>query len=394
MSIPSAASSASPSGPSVRPRERFSTHVRNFWQRVSEGRQIEDLWTQFAADARASYGFYGSDVDWDEIKKLPRWRQPLHVAKEFFWALLLKMTPARRVLLLIAVVMFLLSSLKLQIGSFFLDIKFEFVAAALFLLLLSLELADKVTMKRDLEIAREIQTWLVPSFPPEVPGAEIAFASRPQNSVAGDYYDAFFATAPGADGGKLTLVIADVAGKSIPAALLMATLQASLRTIAGEGASLADLVMRLNRYACAHSLDGRRFTTAVLAEYEPATRRLSYVNAGHNAPILRRANGDLEKLDIGGVPLGIQSAAAYETSTKDLQPGDALVFFTDGVVEAFDENGVEFGNERWLAAIRALPEVTAQEALQFLMTRVDVFAGVTRQSDDITCMIFRATRPA
>ena len=371
-------------------RERFSTQVRDFWQRISEGRQIDDLWTQFAADARASYGFYGSDVDWDEIKKLPRWRQPLRVAREFFWALLLKMTPARRVLFLIALVMFLLSSLKIQVGGFFLDVKFEFLSAALFLLLLSLELADKVIMKRDLEIAREIQAWLVPSFPPDVPGADIAFASRPQNSVAGDYYDAFFATA----GGKLTLVIADVAGKSIPAALLMATLQASLRTIAGEGASLSDLVLRLNRYACAHSLDGRRFTTAVLAEYEPSTRRLSYVNAGHNAPILRRVNGDMEKLDVGGVPLGIDANGAYETSTKDLQPGDALILFTDGVVEAFDETGAEFGDARWLAAIRALPEVTAQESLQSLMTRVDAFVGVTRQSDDITCMIFRCKRPA
>jgi phosphoserine phosphatase RsbU/P len=383
MSTPPIASSA----PSVRRREHFSTHVRNFWQRVSEGRQIEDLWSQFAADARASYGFYGSDVDWDEIKKLPPWRRPLHVAKEFFWALLLKLTPARRILLLVSLVMLIFAGANS-------DMRFEFFAAVALLLLLSLELADKVTMKRDLEIAREIQTWLVPSFPPEVPGAEIAFASRPQNSVAGDYYDAFFATTAGADGGKLMLVIADVAGKSIPAALLMATLQASLRTIAGEGASLADLVLRLNRYACAHSLDGRRFTTAVLAEYEPATRRLSYVNAGHNAPILRRANGDMEKLDIGGVPLGIVSAAAYETSTKDLNAGDALIFFTDGVVEAFDENGAEFGDARWLGAIRGLPEVTAQESLQFLMTRVDAFVGVTRQSDDITCMIFRAKRPA
>jgi len=382
MSTPPAASSA----PSARTHEHFSTHLRNFWQRVSEGRQIDDLWMQFAADARASYGFYGSDVDWDEIKKLPRWRQPLHVAKQFFWALLLKLTPARRILLLAALVMLIFSGIKV------LDIRFEFLAAAVFLLLLSLELADKVTMKRDLEIAREIQTWLVPSSPPEVPGAEIAFASRPQNSVAGDYYDAFFATTAATDGGKLMLVIADVAGKSIPAALLMATLQASLRTIAGEGASLADLVLRLNRYACAHSLDGRRFTTAVLAEYEPATRRLSYVNAGHNAPILRRANGDMEKLDIGGVPLGIQSAAAYETSVKDLRPGDALIFFTDGVVEAFDESGQEFGDARWLAAIRGLPEISAQESLQFLMTGVDAFVGATRQSDDITCMIFRANR--
>ena len=384
MSTPPAASSAT----SARTREHFTTRLRNFWERVSEGRQIDDLWTQFAADARASYGFYGRDVDWDEIKKLPRWRQPLHVAKEFFWALLLKLTPARRILLLAAFMMLLLSDVKI------LDIRFEFLAAAVFLLLLSLELADKVTMKRDLEIAREIQTWLVPSSPPPVPGAELAFASRPQNSVAGDYYDAFFGTTAAAEGGKLTLVIADVAGKSIPAALLMATLQASLRTIAGEGASLADLVLRLNRYACAHSLDGRRFTTAVLAEYEHATRRLSYVNAGHNAPILRRANGDMEKLDIGGLPLGIDSAAEYESSAKDLRPGDALIFFTDGVVEAFDENGQEFGDGRWLAAIRNLPEISAQESLQFLMTTVDAFVGATRQSDDITCMIFRAKRAA
>jgi sigma-B regulation protein RsbU (phosphoserine phosphatase) len=379
----------SPPAPAVRPRERFGTHVRNFWQRVSEGRQIDDLWTQFAADARASYGFYGSDVDWEEIKKLPTWKRPLHIAKEFFWALLLKMTPARRVLLLIALVMFFLSAIKFQFGSFVLDVKFEFFAAFLFLLLLSLELADKVTMKRDLEIAREIQTWLVPSFAPEIPGADVAFASRPQNSVAGDYYDTFYPTLGGAQGGKLMLVIADVAGKSIPAALLMATLQASLRTIAGEGASLADLIVRLNRYACAHSLDGRRFTTIVIAEYDPASRRLAYVNAGHNAPLLRRSSGSIEKLDVGGVPLGIDGATVYQTSTTELGPGDLLVFFTDGVVEAFDESGQEFGNERWVAAIRSLPKATAQESLQYLMTRVDAFVGATRQSDDITCMVFR-----
>src|SRR5260370_33603295 len=189
-------------------------------------------------------------------------------------------------------------------------------------------------------------------------------------------------------------ICAGCRGKRIPSALLGAPWEASLRASAREGAALADLVMRLNRYACAHSLDGRRFTTAVLAEYEPAARRLSYVNAGHNAPILRRKNGDMEKLDIGGVPLGIVSSASYETSAKDLQPGDALIFFTDGVVEAFDENGAEFGNERWLAAIRALPEATAQESLQFLMTRVDAFVGAPRQSDHITSMIFRCSRPA
>jgi sigma-B regulation protein RsbU (phosphoserine phosphatase) len=371
-------------------KEHLRVRLRNFWHRVSEGRQIDDLWSQFTADARASYGFYGHDVDWEEIQKLPRWRRPLPVIRQFFWALLLKMSPARRVLLLLAFALMALSSFSFRFGQgSVLEIKFEAVAALLFLLLLSLELADKVTMKRDLEIAREIQTWLVPSVPPVVAGAEIAFASRPQNSVAGDYYDAFYPTASAEENGKLMLVIADVAGKSIPAALLMATLQASLRTIAGEGAPLGELVLRLNRYASAHSLDGRRFTTAVLAEYDPRTGHLVYVNAGHNPPILRRANGALEKLEVGGLPLGIETGALYDTAAVDLRPGDALIFYTDGVVEAFNEKGDLFGDQRWLDAIRALPDWHARESLEFLMKNVDEFVGLTRQSDDITCLVFR-----
>lgn len=372
-----------------RPRAHLLDRVRHFWQRVSEGRELDDLWSQFAADARASYGFYGRDVDWEEIQKLPRWRRPLHVAKEFFWALLLKMSPARRVLLLAAFVMLVMSGIKFRYGNnFAFDVNFEVVSALLFLLLLSLELADKVTMKRDLEIAREIQTWLVPSQAPEVPGADIAFATRPQNSVAGDYYDAFYPN-PG-ERERLMVVIADVAGKSVPAALLMATLQASLRTIAGDVVPLADLVARLNRYACAHSLNGLRFTTAVLSEYNPISRHLVYVNAGHNAPILRRANGTLENLEVGGLPLGIRSDVKYETASLELKPGDALIFFTDGVVEAFNEAGEEFGNDRWLGAIRNLPDWDAQETLKFLMKQVDEFVGATRQSDDITCLVFRS----
>jgi sigma-B regulation protein RsbU (phosphoserine phosphatase) len=186
------------------------------------------------------------------------------------------------------------------------------------------------------------------------------------------------------------VVIADVAGKSVPAALLMATLQASLRTIAGDDAPLADLVKRLNRYASAHSLDGRRFTTAVLGEYNPLSRRLTYVNAGHNHPVLRHANGDLEALEVGGLPLGIDANANYEAAAIELRVGDALILFTDGVVEAFNESGEEFGNERWLGAIRNLPDWKAQETLQFLMKRVDEFVGATRQSDDITCFVFRS----
>jgi len=362
--------------------------VRHFWQRISEGRQIDELWSQFTADARASYGFYMKEAGAEELGTDRGFRRWFRIAKTLFWSMLMKMTPARRVLLLVAFVMLLMSGMKFQYNNFSFDVNFQVVAVFIFLLLLSLELADKVTMKRDLEIAREIQTWLVPSQPPEVPGANIAFATRPQNSVAGDYYDAFYPNPE--DREKLMVVIADVAGKSVPAALLMATLQASLRTIAGENAELAHLVARLNRYACAHSLNGLRFTTAVLSEYNPALRSLIYVNAGHNAPILRHANGAIETLEVGGLPLGIQSNAKYETASLDLNPGDVLIFFTDGVVEAFNESGEEFGNERWLSAIRNLPDWDAQQSLQFLMKRVDEFVGATRQSDDITCLVFRS----
>jgi len=376
--------------PAVDSRGRKRGRFGRFWQKISEGRELHELWSQFRADAQASYGFYIKDTDEEELNKHRGPRRWYRTSKALFWALVMRLTPARRVLLLFAILLLVLSAMSFHAGDVFVfDVKFEFVAIVMLLMLLSLELADKVTMKRDLEIAREIQLWLVPSQAPEVAGADIAFATRPQNSVAGDYYDAFYPDPENKE--KLLLVIADVAGKSVPAALLMATLQASLRTIAGEGVSLGELVTRLNRYASAYSLGGMRFTTAVLGLYEPGLRRLTYVNAGHNAPILRKANGDLLHLDVGGLPLGIQSTATYETASVELQCGDALILFTDGVVEAFNETGEEYGNPRWEEGIRALPDWKAQETLQYLMKRVDVFVGATRQSDDITCLVFRST---
>jgi sigma-B regulation protein RsbU (phosphoserine phosphatase) len=187
------------------------------------------------------------------------------------------------------------------------------------------------------------------------------------------------------------LVMADVAGKSVPAALLMATLQASLRTIASEGLPLSSLTTRLNHYACAHSLGGQRFTTAVLAEFDPTTRCLSYVNAGHNSPVIRRANSSTERLESAALPLGITSEAAFPSSEVTLQPGDTLVLFTDGVVEAFNAAGEEFSDNRWLNIIRGLPDLNAQQTLQFLMKSVEDFVGATRQSDDITCLVLRCS---
>jgi sigma-B regulation protein RsbU (phosphoserine phosphatase) len=375
--------------PPVPPGKSRRVRGDGLWDRISEGKELGDLWTQFSADAQASYGFYDKDVDWKSINELPRWKRPRQIARQIFWALLMKLTPARRVFLFFALALLVLSAINLQ-GDRNL---YASLAALCFLFLLAQELADKVTMKRDLEIAREIQSWLVPAKSPGVSGANLAFHTRPQNSVAGDYYDAFYPLDDAAQGGKLFLAIADVAGKSIPAALLMATFQASLHTIARQGVPLEELVLRLNRYACAHSLDGMRFTTAVLGEYDPVTNRLSYVNAGHNAPVIRRQNASvnsgIERLEVGGMPFGISLQAKYQTGVVDLAPQDTLILFTDGVVEAFNQKGEEFTDARWIAAIRNLPGMDAQRSLQFLMQRVDEFVGATRQSDDITCLVLR-----
>jgi len=381
-------SASAPTTPGTPHPAAKSGRLRTFWHRVSEGRAIDDLWSQFAADAKSSYGFYGKDVDWGEISKLPRHKRVFRIVSQFFWALMNKLSPARRVLLLFALAFLLLSVINIHNGpDSSSGMNFEIFAALLLLLLLSLELADKVIMKRDLEIAREIQAWLVPSTPPAIPNAEVAFHTRPQNSVAGDYYDAFYPGASAEAGGKLMLVMADVAGKSVPAALLMATLQASLHTIAPEGLSLTDLMVRLNRYACAHSMDGGRFTTAVVAEYDPSTQLLSFVNAGHNSPVVRRSDGSITRLESSGLPLGILRESNFPAASVQLSRGDALILFTDGVVEAFNAAGEEYSDLRWVNMILRMPSLSAQDSLNFLMRDVDQFVGATRQSDDITLLV-------
>ena len=371
--------------------------ARSFWQRVSEGISVQQLWGQFAAEARASYGLYSREVDWQPVEGEPGWKRFWRVSHTLFWAMMLKLSPARRVFFLIALVLVFLGLFNLRLFGWPRELYIALAAGSL-LFLLALELADRVTMKRDLEIAKEIQRWLVPSVPPLIPGLDIAFITRPANTVAGDYYDAFLRPAPDGMGPagnpttlpsqRLLLVVADVAGKSVPAALLMATFQASLHTLAKASKPLPDLVEGLNGYACAHSVGGLRFTTAFLADLEPTGRALTYVNAGHNPPILRRASGQIERLEAGGLPLGIAPGAQHSYGNVTLNRGDLLVIFTDGVVEAENARGEEYGESRLLELLSSTPG-GARDDLNRLMSSVDTFVGAARQHDDITCLILR-----
>lgn len=388
-------SMATPQIPAQSKRPTRRQRLRSFWESVTEGFRINELWSQFKSEAQAGYGLYSRDVDWEAINQhRSRFTRMRLSAWALFKAMLMKLSPARRVLLLVAVVLLLFNP-DFRFGHGEIDLGFAWLGTLILFVLLALELGDRVTMKRDLEIAREIQQWLVPNEPPQVLGIDIAFATRPQNTVAGDYYDAFLRPVldAGARKPSLLVVVADVAGKSVPAALLMATFQSGLRTLASTPASLDEIVTGLDRYARAHSLEGRRFTTAFLAEIDPETRALRYVNAGHNDPILRRATGQTERLSSGGPPFGLPLFSAaeinYTSATVQLQAGDLLFIFTDGVAEAVNEKGEEFGESRIMAAILTMPSGSANAILNRVMADVNAFVGYARQHDDITTLVLR-----
>jgi phosphoserine phosphatase RsbU/P len=374
-------------------RPRVLDNLDRFWQRVSAGLELTELWSQFKRDAQSGYKFYQRDFDTEATAGQTRGRAFLQKLKAFMWAVLEKLTPARRILLLIGVVLLILPSGGVHFeGKRDIEIvtpNFQFWGGVALFIVLILEIADRVVMKRDLEIAKDIQSWLLPATPPLIPGITIAFATRPANTVAGDYYDVFprQGTTPAEQ--TALLAVADVAGKSIPAALLMATFQASLKTLSSTGCSLPQLVSGMNNYACCNSQGGLRFTTAFIGEYEPDARRLKYINAGHNNPVLRRNAGTIERLDAGGLPLGIQQDVNYASGETTLGNGDWLIIFTDGLVEAVNHTGEEYGEQRMIAILNGNTGLAPDLLLDRMIFDVNAFVGSTPQHDDITCMLIK-----
>src|SRR5208337_2497627 len=378
---------------SVPSRSGFKNDARNFWHRVTEGLAMNQLWSQFEKDARSSYRLYSAGLD-----NLPaesrRVRRVWQKAKALFWAILEKLTPARRVLLLLALILlfFPTGGTVYTNGDNRVEVNapdLRFWGGLLMFVVLLLELADRVVMKRDLEIAKDIQAWLLPGAPLQIPGYQIAYATRPANTVAGDYYDVILRPGRKLSEDRILFVVADVAGKSIPAAMLMATFQASLRTLSTSGVTLAELVDGVNRYACSNSLGGVRFTTAFLAELDPATGDVVYINAGHNVPILRKKSGAVERLEAGGIPIGIFAESAYQVGTTRLEDGDWLVIFTDGIVEAVNAKDEEYGEPELIRLVDRSSASAPAEMLRSLLAELDVFVGNTPQHDDMTCLLLK-----
>jgi len=345
--------------------------------------EIEELWAQFKTEASESSRLYKQDVDGRAGARERSWKQPFKIFGTLFWSVLKKLSPARRLFLLLTMILALLSVIGFHY--FFFTEKLEFTLAFVgLLILLALILGDHISMKRDIEIAREIQRWLVPRRAPDVPGVDIAFVTRPAKTIGGDFYDAFRRPTDG----PLLIAVADVSGKSVPAAMLMATFQASLRALASVSGSLSDLVRGLNRQVCANSQNGR-FTTAFLAELDPATGDLIYLCAGHNPPILKREDGSFERLKSDNIPLGIELKEDYQTGVTRLESHDLLVIYTDGLTEARNEQQEEFGEARLLTVLQIPGRERSALTLSTIMQNLDEFVGAASQHDDITCLVVR-----
>jgi len=245
------------------------------------------------------------------------------------------------------------------------------------------QVARAARLDREIEIAHEVQEQLFPQSYPRLAGLDLAGHCRPAAGVGGDYYDFLELT-----NGGLGIAVGDVSGKGIPAALLMAGLQASLRgqTLTGC-ADLALLMTNVNRLIVDAS-PSNRYATFFYGQYDPRDRGFRYVNAGHNAPMLFRG-GNVIRLADGGPVVGLLFPAEYAEARATLLPGDLLVGFTDGISECMSPEDEEWGEERLIASIRGCDGMPARAVIEKIIKDADAFANGAKQHDDMTLVVVR-----
>jgi phosphoserine phosphatase RsbU/P len=368
-----------------------------FFETYTRGLTKADLERLFTRDTLEAYKFFSRNIDFDELKKQPWHRRLLGHARLLFLGFTLKLTPARRLIYGISLVSCLIGLMELFREVHFLLIPHPaFAPGTLWLLmgfllvnlLVLLEVADRLSLKNDLEIAREIQQSMLPRAGFKAPGVEAFGMTRPANTVGGDFYDII----PFPDG-RVLLALGDVAGKGSPAALLMALLLAMMRTLIDEGLEGADLVARLNVQIGRHSLPHSRFVTLFVAILNPTTGELTYVNAGQNPPLLRRGNGTYERLRAGGMALGMFENAAYTTGATTLDPGDVLVMYSDGITEAEDTFDQPFDEAGVQTVVDGNGWGSAKELGWALFEAVETHSRERRLLDDLTVLALRRLPP-
>lgn len=242
------------------------------------------------------------------------------------------------------------------------------------------DLANKIL---ELDRAQAIEVWmdLLPRQAPDVPGFEIAGTSIPCRSVGGDYFD--YLPMPG---GRLAILLGDMAGKGMAAALLMSGVKWSIQMLADEGPELGALVTRLNSHLARPPFPANRFLTLFMLVLDPATGEFGYVNAGHNPPYLIHAGGELQPLTDGGPVLGVLKRISYQALSERLQPGETLVIYSDGLTEARSPSGEEFGEERLEALLRT-GRGGAEHTMDAIFRSVRDFASSAPFADDLTVVV-------
>lgn len=383
--------------PSARPGA--GTRARDFFDVYTKDLKPGDLQRLFTREAREAYEFFARGVDRTQIEHLPPHKQAFQHAKLFFLAFTLRLSAARRALYGVALVASILGLLnqfagigaveipfipfpvptpRWHEGSFFL-----FVGFLLLNLLIIMEVADRLSLKHDLNIARDIQLAMLPRGTYRAPGLEIHGETRPANTVGGDFYDLLLLP-----DGRVLVALGDVAGKGSPAALLMALLLAILRTLVDEGLDLAPLAARLNGQVARHAPPSR-FITLFAGLYDPETSQLTWVNAGQNPPMIRRQDGQFERLEATGIALGMFEGTSYEERTTTLAQGDWLVMYSDGITEAENSAGQPFDEAGLTSVVTAWATASAPELSAAMLRAVDHHVGDARIGDDLTVLVLK-----
>ncbi len=326
-------------------------------------------------------------METEDLEARPWFQRWPIAAFRLFEATAYRLSPARRMLFAIAVPLLFVAWLDYFVHGVSRGWTYSWSAASmlgcssLLFALLVLELRDKLTLKGDLEVARQIQFGLLP-FEPFSHGRLSARASmRPANTVGGDYFDII-------DLGdeRTAIVVGDVAGKGMPAALLMALLQGSLRTLLTAGLRGVPLVTRLNEHLFAN-IPANRLITLFYAEVGSAGGPLCYINAGHNPAIVVRPGGGTEMLPATGLALGILGDAVYEMVEVPFSAGDRLVLYTDGITEAANPADDEFGEERLRASVEMRREAATPAFVEGVLADVHAFCSGVRPRDDQTMLV-------
>ena len=239
----------------------------------------------------------------------------------------------------------------------------------------------KRILAKDLDQAALIQQGLLPAQAPKVPGIELAGHNAACRTVGGDYYD--FLPYPD---GRVAIALGDVSGKAMPAALLMTSLQARVRVLAEEPPEVAGMMTRLNR-ATAANCPSNRFISFFFSVLDPKTGELTYANAGHNPPMIARANGTIDRLEGGGLLMGIVPSASYDAYRVQLNPGDVLLLYSDGVTEATNPLGEEFEEERLGQILQANRHRSPEEIVEAVTRAVSDFSAGAPVADDLTLVV-------